>query len=545
MTINEYLSFEHSPVVDGEVKKRAVAENLRTSFFSSGYRPAQGNFFGNEMDNFYRKTYLSLHQMESDAAKKWKESNYVPVATSYYIDGLNKVSGTIFTADNFTPSFFGSKEYEDISEQLGGWYEWLQSWLLPNLIAFPNDFIFFDVTGKNEFSISKIPFCEVDYFDKDLIVFNYNGTKIFSDKERTIKVASNGDILTELNHFYGSAMFMQLGGVLLNDYFSSYFQGFIAHAEQFARINPQYYYELAKAFNMLVMARNECRACAGSGEVHNENYTLDCDGCSPVKVCGTCKGKAVKTVSPSDIYEVATQDFDKNVAQNVATWISPNIETIQIKQQEDRFLREEMKQSLYIERAGVNQSGESKKMDNYAFILFVRPIASRLHSLAQFVGERAYSLLKSAGSVGMKKISVSIVEPISLDYLSAEGLRAEMDVSKSDKDLFRSYQKQNYAKSFPSDLWLPFISEVRAFVDAYSNFSDADFLNLVKIGRVAENDYFAHVYFDKAVQRILYKGNKQDFINGGVISFSDLVLAEIEKARPVVEVLRDENGDII
>ena len=148
MTIQEYLSEKSLRVLDSRIKERAVVENLRTSFFSSGYRPSNNHgFFRSEMDDFYRKTYLTLHQMESPAAKKWKEDNFVPVATSYYIDGLNKVTGTIFTGDNFTPSFFGTPEYKEVNAKIGGWYEFLQSWLLPNLIAYPNDFLFFAIVS--------------------------------------------------------------------------------------------------------------------------------------------------------------------------------------------------------------------------------------------------------------------------------------------------------------------------------------------------------------------------------------------------------------
>lgn len=551
MLISDYLNNENKPVLDQETVVRAFTENARTTFFSQGYRPTHDrHYYQSDMDKFFRKNFLTLHVLESEKAKEWKVSNYVPLATSYYIKGLNKVSGAIFTNDNFENSIESFSEWNEFNASLGGWYEWLKVWLLPNLLSYPNDFIFFDVKN-NRFSVSRIPFEAVQYFDNDLLVFSYGEYTVLSDTERTVyyKVV-NGKMLLDdsltFQHNYGQPLFMQLGGILLGDIYATFFQSFVAQAELFTKLQPQFFYELAKAHLSLVMLKNECGSCNGVGEVSNDEYQNGCTTCAPRIKCHSCKGTGAISVTPSDVYTVPAEKLSDMSASNLMHWFAPDMRPVEVKQSEVRHLEQKMEEALYVERTGVNQSGESKKMDNYAFVQFVRPIADRLHSLALFVAERGYSFLRSRGVGYMPQVEVSVVEPVELDYLTADDLRAEMEVSKGDKDLYNRYMKQNYTKSFPSDEWLPFAHDVRMYVDAYTGISDADFLALRKVGAISENDYYTHTYFDKAMQRLLARvSNRMEYIDSGVVAFSELVEAEIARMRPQGVQMFDANGNAI
>jgi len=145
----------------------------------------------------------------------------------------------------------------------------------------------------------------------------------------------------------------------------------------------------------------------------------------------------------------------------------------------------------------------------------------------------------------MPQVEVSVIEPVELDYLTADDLRAEMEVAKGDKDLYNRYMKQNYTKSFPSDIWLPFIHDVRMYVDAYTGVSDADFLSLRKVGAISENDYYTHTYFDKAVQRLVAQRNRNEYIDSGIVAFGALVEAEIARMKPQGVQMFDANGNAV
>jgi len=533
------------------------------------------NYISPEFIALVDEKIFATHPFIDEKNRDIQRLQLKPIMSQAASGQIQRYSAIMFSSGNFevrfetptTNAYFKAKNFQGQD-----FLTWCEGSLLRRIITDPNGYLLVvpnDIGTFENPKVEYIPSISIIYFSEDLVVTKTNNTYFGADKLFYYETNEDNEIIIR-PHYLNRLPFVQLGGIPnvveiydkrnrvtrsgIATYYDSFFYGFLALADD-TMSNYAVMQLLSRLYGYPIKEETilECDECNGIGIV-----TAAC-GCDDTPNCTTCNGTNTKYVTckkcngtkylqrnPTDVYRTPAPrgDLPKH---DIVKFYQPPTDSLDFIQKQFEQSFERARQSIFIQRSDVAQSGIAKREDRKDESVFLSSLSKQVFGVLQSVAEivAAFLEFETANKVILGEEVSGIFPTFGTVFVTPP---ANFDLRDTD-ELLSAYNdaiktRENYTINLARRAYLSLsnggseaaikTNQILDHLDIFGlrNRTIQEKMLLVTSGIVPQNKMGYYEALPNIVERVIIEQGEQWFTNATFAEIEAQTLIEWTKTQP-------------